>query len=278
MQFIFIFYRLLEAYLELDGFITPPSIEALSAKSWHVLSRYPKLKTSDLSDRNQQLNAESSEWQKYWLNNPINALVGGNTKKDNAWFSNIEGKLVANFTVETTLIECFQDFVKELVDLQLAKYANREQKKSEPLPIQNAVNDETLLPYYPNLKIACGYFKTGTNDDAELMPVHVNNVSPDKHFLARASGNSMNGGKSPIYDGDLLLLEFVTPTSAGSITGLTMAVEMQDESGDDQYLLRVVQKDDQGQYWLKANNPDYALMPANESMKTFARLKQVIRQ
>ncbi|MEX3071345.1 DEAD/DEAH box helicase family protein [Vibrio alginolyticus] len=269
---------LLEAYLELDGFITPPSIEMLSAKSWDVLSRYPKLKASDLSDKNQQLDAESSEWQKYWLNNPINAFVGGNTKKDNAWFSNVDGKLVANFTVQSSLIECFQDFVKELVDLQLAKYANREQKKSEPLPIQNAVNDETLLPYYPNLKIACGHFKTGTNDDAELMPVHVNNVSPDKHFLARASGNSMNGGKSPIYDGDLLLLEFVTPTSAGSITGLTMAVEMQDESGDDQYLLRVVQKDDQGQYWLKANNPDYALMPANESMKTFARLKQVIRQ
>ncbi len=267
---------LLEAYLELEGFSTPPSIKALSAKSWHVLSRYPQLKASDLSNKVQQLDADSPAWQKYWLSNPINAFVGGNTKQGNAWFSNVDGNLVANFTVEASLIECFQDFVKELVDLQLAKYADREQKKSEPLPTQSAANDETQLPYYPNLKIACGHFKTGTSDDAELMPVDVSNVSPDKHFLARASGNSMNGGKTPIYDGDLLLLEFVTPTSAGSITGLTMAIEMQDESGDDQYLLRVVQKDNQGQYWLKANNPDYPLIPANESMKTFARLKKVI--
>ena len=269
---------LLEAYLELDGFNYPPTVEALSAKSWHVLSRYPQLKTADLSEQNQRLAADSSAWLKYWLNNPINAFVGGNTKQENAWFNNTDGKLEASFTVEPALIPCFHDFVKELVDLQLARYTDREQKKTTPLPIQKAVNDETLLPYYPNLKIACGHFKTGSSDDVEFMPVDMHNVSAETHFLARSSGNSMNGGKSPIYDGDLLLLEFVTPTSAGSITGLTMAIEIQDESGDDQYLLRVVQKDDLGQYWLKANNPDYQTIPANESMKTFARLKKVIRE
>jgi SOS-response transcriptional repressor LexA len=108
------------------------------------------------------------------------------------------------------------------------------------------------------------------------MAIDLPNLNPEKYFLARASGNSMNGGKTPIIDGDLLLFEFVTSTSAGSITGKTMAVEIQDESGDNQYLLRVVQKDKQGQYWLKANNPDYELMLANESMRTLARLKQVI--
>ncbi|WP_435532850.1 hypothetical protein [Vibrio hippocampi] len=55
-----------------------------------------------------------------------------------------------------------------------------------------------------------------------------------------------------------------------------MAVEIQDESGDNQYLLRLVQKGSQGRYWLKASNPDYALMPTNQSMKTFARLKRVM--
>lgn len=268
---------LLEAYLELDGFRTPPSIETLSEKSWHVLSRYPRLKSSDLTDKVQQLEADSPAWQKYWLNNPINAFIGGNTKKTNAWFSNINGKLMANFNVEPTLIQYFHDAVKELVDLQLAKYADRELNKTESLPIESAANDQTMLPYYPNLKIACGHFKTGNNEDVELMPVDINSANPDKHFLAKASGNSMNGGKSPIVDGELLLLEFVTPTSAGSITGNIMAIEIQDESGDNQYLLRVVQKDSQGQYWLKANNPDYPIIPADESMKTFARLKQVIQ-
>lgn len=86
----------------------------------------------------------------------------------------------------------------------------------------------------------------------------------------------MNGGKNPIQDGDLLLLEWVTPTSAGAITGNIMAVEREDESGQPQYLLRVIRKDARGQYWLHANNPDYADMPASEQMRTFARLKSVI--
>lgn len=147
----------------------------------------------------------------------------------------------------------------------------------EPLKTAAPEKAQVSLPYYPDLKIACGHFKTGHHDECELMAVDLMNVDPERHFLARASGNSMNGGKSPIYDGDLLLLELVTPTSAGSITGTTMAIEIQDESGDNQYLLRVVKKDKQGQYWLKANNPDYADMPANETMKTFARLKLVVR-
>jgi len=36
----------------------------------------------------------------------------------------------------------------------------------------------------------------------------------DKYFLAKATGNSMNGGKHPILDGDLLLLELITPENA----------------------------------------------------------------
>jgi hypothetical protein len=86
----------------------------------------------------------------------------------------------------------------------------------------------------------------------------------------------MNAGKNPIKDGDLLLLELVTPINAGSISGTTMAVEIQDESGDNQYLLRVVKKNNHGQYLLVANNLDYPDMVANESMNTFARLKGVL--
>jgi superfamily II DNA or RNA helicase/SOS-response transcriptional repressor LexA len=272
---------LLEAYLELDGFETPPSVEVLSIKSWHVLARYPQLKTSDLSQRYQNLKPSSAKWQKYWLNNPINAFIGGNNKKGTIWFNLVDNRLEASFNVESSLTQNFHDLVKELVDLQLAKYSEREPKQAPstsktPLPKEPA-NEETLLPYYPDLKIACGHFKTGTHDITEMMPVGQANLDPNRHFLARASGDSMNGGKSPIYDGDLLLFEIMTPTSAGSITGNTIAIEIQDQSGDNQYLLRVIQKDNQGQYWLKANNPAYELMPTNESMRTFARLKNVIQ-
>ena len=86
----------------------------------------------------------------------------------------------------------------------------------------------------------------------------------------------MNGGKNPIQDGDLLLLERITSTNAGSISNLTMAIERQDEGGDNQYLLRVVKKNADGSYRLVANNPKYGDLIANERMATFARLIGVV--
>lgn len=148
---------------------------------------------------------------------------------------------------------------------------------TEPKTVESGVN----LPFYSSLQIACGHFKTSTHDEVEDYFVADNThsfgqLNPDIHFIATASGNSMNGGKNAIKDGDSLLLEWITPANAGSISGLTMAIETQDSTGDNQYLLRVVKKQAEGQYLLVANNPDYSDMLANEQMKTFARLKAVL--
>lgn len=86
----------------------------------------------------------------------------------------------------------------------------------------------------------------------------------------------MDGGKNPVRDGDYLLLELMTPTHAGSITGNVVAIERQDQSGDNQYLLRVVTKTHDGQYVLKANNPAYEDLPTTDEMRTLARLRSVI--
>lgn len=142
-------------------------------------------------------------------------------------------------------------------------------------------NDEALkLPYFPNIKIACGHFKTGDSSDVEYLdaPLGAGKLDPNVHFLARASGNSMNGGKHPILDGDLLLLELITSDRAGSLRGQIVAIERDDISGDGQYLLRKVNKLPNGQYELIAQNPDYEVMIADESMRTFARFKQVVAE
>ena len=86
----------------------------------------------------------------------------------------------------------------------------------------------------------------------------------------------MDGGKNPIRDGDYLLLELMSPTRAGSITGNIVAIERQDETGDNQYLLRVVTKQTDGTYILKANNPAYEDLLANDSMRTLARFKSIV--
>jgi SOS-response transcriptional repressor LexA len=75
----------------------------------------------------------------------------------------------------------------------------------------------------------------------------------------------------------MALLELVNPNSAGSITGKTLLIENQDKTGDDQYLLRVVEKNN-GKYYLKANNPDYKTMLATDHFRTFARLREVIKE
>jgi len=68
----------------------------------------------------------------------------------------------------------------------------------------------------------------------------------------------------------------VSPTNAGSITGSIMAIERQDESGDNQYLLRAVTKGADGKHVLKANNPQYHDIVATDEMRTLARLKAVV--
>ena len=166
--------------------------------------------------------------------------------------------------------------------------SNQNISNQEVLPINDefsdkpASNDEEVeLPFYDNLKIACGHFKTSSHDSVDQYVITnashgYGQLNAAIHFVANASGNSMNGGKNPIKDGDILLFELVTPVNAGSITGLTMAIEIQDDSGDNQYLLRVVKKQTNGQYILVANNLDYPDLLANETMKTFARLKAIL--
>ncbi|MBR8841812.1 MULTISPECIES: hypothetical protein [Pseudoalteromonas] len=91
----------------------------------------------------------------------------------------------------------------------------------------NRDNQVVQLPQFPNLKIACGHFKTGESSEMSFMPAPsgCGKVDLEKHFLAHARGHSMNGGKYPILDGDLLLLERITANNADSITNTMIAIE-----------------------------------------------------
>jgi len=283
---------LLEAFLELDGFKQPPTTLQLAQHSRVVLNRYPQLFSSELPAKQQTLLADSKAWHTYWLGNPIKAFTNTIKSHSQQWFSVVDGMFAANITPAINDIEILHDLVQELVDYRLASYIKSKQHKQEEKRIkvsaktnilstsaQVANDDLTQLPYYPDLKIACGHFKAGRHDDVKLMPVPngYGNLSAEKHFIAPASGNSMNGGKNAIVDGDLLILEWVTPDSAGSISNLTMAIEREDETGDSEYLLRVIKKQNDGQYLLEAKNPKYNDQPATDNMKTFARLVSVIR-
>ena len=273
---------LLEAFQELNGWAEAPTLAALADRSWLVLQRRRQL-LADLDDEVSDVSSGTSDkWRAYWRKNPVKAWIGGN-RADSAksFFRLRDETFMPTFDVSPDQRECFSAFVQELIDCRLAAYEIRRAAASptaDVVPFQPKRLGRTELAYFPNLPIACGHFKTGRADAEEhysLGPGY-GHLEPARHFLARASGNSMDGGKNPIRDGDCLLLELVHSANAGAITGSVMAIERQDDSGDDQYLLRVITKTPDGRYILKANNPAYADLVANEQMRTFARLKAVV--
>ena len=274
---------LLEAWLELDGLVSPPLTADLAQRSWEVLHRRPSL-IGDLSVSAAELtDGRNNTWIRYWRDNPINAWVGGNrAAAASIFFRVVDDRFALMQPMSVDEAPAAEGLLQELASYRLATYEQRhsaEAEASNVIPFTPKPRADVELPYFPNLKIACGHFRAGRTDAEEhrSLPAAYGRLDPNRHFIARASGHSMDGGKNPIRDGDYLLLELLSPGNAGSITGTVMAIERQDEQGgDNQYLLRVVTKAKDGTYILKANNPAYEDLLASEDMRTLARLKAVV--
>lgn len=275
---------LLEAFQELDGWLAAPTLVQLAERSWQILRRRRPLLADLPAPLEDTQDGTTKNWQRYWRDNPVNAWIGGNQTAGKSNLFRVRNNCFEpSFQVAPEQRETLTGLVQELIDYRLAAYEARRTTSTDnviPFPRQHIEGIE--LPYFPNLRIACGHFRTASADAEEHRRVGpgYGRLDPARHFIARASGNSMNGGKHPIHDGDYLLLELVSPTNAGSITGSIMAIERQDRTGDDQYLLRVVTKQRDGSYVLVANNPDYAdihVTPEmSDDLRTLARLKAVI--
>lgn len=280
---------LLESLLENDGFNSPASTLAIAQNSFGIFKRRSRY-VVDLPEKYQSLKDldanQLKAWHTYWLNNPVNAWVGGNkagkSAGDKAYFSVEDEALKYLADINADELDAFNLMVQELVNYRFSQYEQR---------LTNTVSDTDLttvnveevansIPYFSDLRIACGHFRTSSHETEEVeqiaLPEKYGKLDPAKHFIARAMGNSMNGGKHPIHDGDYLLLEHISAENAGSISNQIVAIEREDISGDDQFLLRSVNKLGQGQYELVAQNSDYEPMMATEEMATFARLKDVV--
>ncbi len=292
---------LLESLLELDGFLTLPQVADLADRALHVFRRRRGFIGDIREDLRDLDRVDPARWLAYWSANPINAWTGGNRKSEaRPWFEVRDGHFAPTFAVAEDDRAVFQDMVQELVDYRLAAYEPRlgigpeaEDPAKAPaesgevaaptakiIPFRRPAappSDWQQVPYFPNLRIACGHFHAGSAESqatCHLAPGH-GRLDPRRHFVARAIGNSMNGGKQPVQDGDYLLLERINSERAGSITGTTVVIERQ-EVEEDQYLLRLVTKTPDGRYILKATNRDYADYEADEGMQTRARLRAVL--
>jgi len=181
-------------------------------------------------------------------------------------------------------------FYRKKVDL--SKYSFRPQDVLDARRAAGGVteirhdDDEQIpvieLPFFPNLKIACGTFRDGTVDEAETITIENlhGNLAPERHLVVPAQGDSMDGGNTPIRDGDFVLLEFIDPQHAGSLTSgvRAVAVEYQDNKNNLAYALKEIKKDSSGQYRLLSWAPHVPDMPVDPSqMFTLARYLRTVK-
>ncbi|MCC5953693.1 MAG: DUF3427 domain-containing protein [Acidimicrobiia bacterium] len=86
-----------------------------------------------------------------------------------------------------------------------------------------------LLPLFPSYEVACGAVAT-PNAVAEavrlpLQPRSGRQLDADRHFVAFATGDSMDGGPDPVAHGDPLLFAWVRDTSRADLEGERVLVQ-----------------------------------------------------
>jgi hypothetical protein len=139
------------------------------------------------------------------------------------------------------------------------------------------------VPYYPDLRVACGLSGEVPegHDRQELIHVHSTVELNDKHHLVvRATGNSMDGGATPITDGALVLCELasVSGASLSELEGTPCLLTGGSPSETLAYLKVPVQKG--GNWFLRSFNPDVPDKPIDPSvtLRVVAKVVEVVEE
>lgn len=276
---------LLEAMIELKGFVSPlPTLE-LAIYSWEILQRR-RILLNDLPKKYRGLSDlpadQHAAWHSDWLENPMKLWLDNNGRRS---FFTLQNQA---FTFKDSLADNHHDaftvLTLELVNFRYQEYESKPSKSGQHkqamtiTPIGELETQE--IPYFSDLKVAGGYFdhvdqKMETSDTRSL-PLSYGKLDPNKHFITNAKDHSMDGGQHPIKNNDLLLFEKITAESIESNHGKTIAIRRFDVTDDGQYLLRKVNKQGQGPHQLIAQNPDDQPIMVNDNMETFARFKAIV--
>jgi len=267
---------LLESLLDLDGFATPPTLDALASQALAVFRRRRAF-IGDLPADFQAIDSiAQAEWRRYWDRNPVNAWIGGNLQSpEAAWFAVTDGRFCPKFTVPAEELQTFSGMLQQIVEYRLANY-----KKNLTHNPQLAAADGTEIPFFANLDIACGHFRSGdtTVGAFKRLPAHYGPLQTNLHFIARASGNSMNGGEQPIRDADYMLLERSHRPSLTPQDGATVVVARPGANGADEYVLRTAAAQIDGTTAMRPQNPDpaYRAFEFDSSMESVATLVRIL--
>lgn len=123
-----------------------------------------------------------------------------------------------------------------------------------PFPFRHRV------PFYRELKAACGAFRDGiftdgrgTDDMAEIATSR-KNIDISKHFMVTAQGTSMDGGSRPIKDGDHLLMEWIKKAGPEEVQNrICLVITRERDDSVSAVIKRIVRKG--SSFYLKSENP-----------------------
>jgi len=129
---------------------------------------------------------------------------------------------------------------------------------------------------YPTLRAAAG-LGAGTAEapvpEEVLLPVE--SADPEV-FAVRASGDSMDGGKSPIRDGDWLVMRYARRAGLGALEGRIALVERPGDDDEQRYQVKRIVRQGERRL-LRSENLDRPTVPAPPEAVAIATLIRAIR-
>jgi superfamily II DNA or RNA helicase/diadenosine tetraphosphate (Ap4A) HIT family hydrolase/phage repressor protein C with HTH and peptisase S24 domain len=148
--------------------------------------------------------------------------------------------------------------------------------------------DETLMPsstsphvpFFVDVAAACGAVQATETRSEPVQQVTIETarpIDPQRHFVVRASGDSMNGGASPIRDGDLVLCEWTPGARAEDFEGQPTLLVGRGDATNSFALLKVPRRRE-GTWTLESWNPATTpqTIPAGVKLEPVARVLETV--
>jgi superfamily II DNA or RNA helicase/diadenosine tetraphosphate (Ap4A) HIT family hydrolase len=146
-------------------------------------------------------------------------------------------------------------------------------------PVHGAVRDlapRVGLITYPDLRAAAGHTHASHDAlDPERVHLPVDAADPDL-FAVRVSGSSMDGGKSPLRDGDWAVLRLARSAPGPAMENRVVLIELPGEAFGTQYQLKRLVRGPFG-WLLTSDNSDGPTLEGRDEMSAIARLERSFR-
>jgi len=144
-------------------------------------------------------------------------------------------------------------------------------------PVQSALVQlpRRQIVAFPDLRAAAGFAQVDQDaPDGEPIYLPIDKVDADL-FAVRVSGSSMDGGETPLRDGDWAVMRFTRGASADAMINRVALVQSPGDVGGAYQIKRLRHRD--GQWWLTSDNPDGPTLPATKQVLPIARLERCVR-